>query len=217
MQILLEGGAKVEEDRAAGGEATAGTNSISGSTAGILAPSSASNVDAAGTTIDPAGGGGGGPEPQGLAAGRVGEGVIFGGGASSAFVATSSPKSSSLAGIKPRPLSYSSSRGDSPRSKAVAAGAALARGEQKTPLLTPRGGSATMAALARDGVAAAGVARAVVIGGAGEGPFTPRRNAKQVGWVGRGSRRLGWVGGLGVACLPSCWLAKCVDDELCNL
>lgn len=98
---------------------------------------------------------------------------------------------------KSRPIfSLSFSTAESPRSKAVAAGAAAARGEhdkqQRTvaatgntaPLLTPGGGSATIAALSRGlSPKGEGAAAGRGDGGEGEGIFvssTPRRRAKQV-------------------------------------
>ncbi|CAM9615889.1 unnamed protein product, partial [Laminaria digitata] len=192
MQMMLEGGAKVEEDRAAGGEATAGNSSTTpGSTsttpANSTTPGSSSTTP--GNNINnsdfaaaaPPNNNGGGlfvENARGEGAERGGATAAGGGGGAAAWSseASSAEKTGQArfpagGGVSPATAvspaadskyaarhfgNSASSRGDSLRSKAVAAGAALARGEHKAPLLTPRGGSATMAVLAKDGAAAAG-------------------------------------------------------------
>lgn len=207
MQALLEGGEKVEEDRAGGGEATTAgasggvstvvptsiTTAAAGATQGRTQTPSTTTTELATAEYIPAasedgtlGVGGGGGVGMGVGGGAAGEEEEGRGGAGAA---------ASTPGLKARPSSYSSSIGDSPRSKAIAAGAAAARGEHKTvPLMTPRGGSATMAALARG----ESLGRRRSSGGDGThglGPgevlFTPRRNAKQV-WCAVGFIGEGW-------------------------
>ena len=181
MQIMLEGGAKVEEDRAAGGEATA----TAGNNTNTTTTTTTTDVAAA----PPNGNGGGLFVEHGRAEGAAERGVATAAGGSGGAAAWASEPLTGVtttAETKQRQFgSTASAKGDSPRSKAVAAGAALAtaRDEQHTaPLLTPQGGSATMAVLAKDEAAAAGSTGAASVAGTGEGPFTPRRTAKQVGF-----------------------------------
>lgn len=186
MQILLERGAKVEEDRAAGGNATASAAAsdsgtpFSGTTATTFPDFVTDSVIGTDAGTGKAG------SVLGSATGSITGGIEIGKASSDAVVVSSTTES------------RSSSRSSSPRSKAFEVGAALARGEHigknGTHPLTPRvvsSGSGSMSTVANDGTAAGTGARAgagaVCLEGAvvgrGEARCSPLRKAKQVRWT----------------------------------
>lgn len=188
MQILLERGAKVEEDRAAGGNATASAAAsdsgtpFSGTTAttfpDFVPDSVAESV--IGTDAD---------------AGKVGSVMGSATGSIAGRIEISKTPSDAVA-VSSTSESRLSARSSSPRSKAFEVGAALARGEHigknGTRPITPRAvssGSGSMSTVASDGTTAGTGARAgaggvgsegAVVVGRGEARCSPLRKAKQV-------------------------------------
>lgn len=192
MQILLERGAKVEEDRAAGGNATASAAASDSGTpfSGTTATTFPDFVpDSAADSVT--------DSVIGTDARKVGS-VMDSATGSIASRIDISKRSCDSGVVSSATESRSSARSSSPRSKAFEVGAALARGEHigKNGMrpITPRvvsSGSGSMSTVANDGATIGTRARAgagavgsegAVVVGRGEAR-SPLRKAKQVSWT----------------------------------